>query len=185
MNQSDGGARAMLEVILAGASRTTDGLGNMFQLLVGMAMQSCPGHEDHAWSTVALPTQGGLAAWQLRKAQALMLEGIGEPLAVADIAHQCGYSPSHFSRAFRKSVGVAPYQWLCSQRIERAKWLLINTNQALLDVAVACGFSERCHFTRMFARCVGMTPGAWRRVFGAGSEFWIGVSAPGETRYCA
>jgi AraC family transcriptional regulator len=34
---------------------------------------------------------------------------------------------------------------------------------SLLDVALACGFADQSHLTRVFTRMVGVSPGAWRR----------------------
>jgi AraC-like DNA-binding protein len=41
--------------------------------------------------------------------------------------------------------------------------LLQTTELSLADIALACGFAEQSHFTRVFTRLVGMPPGAWRR----------------------
>jgi transcriptional regulator GlxA family with amidase domain len=175
---SEGDAKAMLEGILSEADGMKGGLGDMFRLVVSTAMQSCPAHGSYPRQVAAPLQRGGLAAWQLRRAQGLMMDALGGQLSVANVARECGLSHSYFSRAFRNSLGVSPHQWLCNQRIERAKWLLINTDQTLLAVASGCGFAEQCHFTRMFTRWVGMTPGVWRRIFGAGSELWGNTSVP-------
>lgn len=58
---------------------------------------------------------------------------------------------------------MTPYQWLVSQRIDRARTLLRTSNAPLAEVAIACGFADQSHFTRVFASIVGATPGNWRR----------------------
>jgi AraC family transcriptional regulator len=178
MIESTYNTKGMLEGILSEAGDMRDGLGDMFQFVVNMAMQSCLEMDSHAGQALTPPMPGGLASWQLRRAQALMTEALGDQLSVTDVARECGLSYSHFRKAFRRSVGVSPHRWLCSHRVERAKWLLINTDQTLLEVASACGFCEQCHFTRTFSRMVGMAPGVWRQAFGADSPLWsnVGVS---------
>jgi AraC-like DNA-binding protein len=81
-----------------------------------------------------------------------------------EIAEACGLSVSHFSRAFRKSTGLAPHAWLLQARIESAKAMLRKRDASLSAIALACGFADRSHFTRVFTRQVGLSPGAWRRV---------------------
>jgi len=108
-------------------------------------------------------TRGGLASWQERRAVAFMEERLDQSFPVAAVADACGLSVNHFSRAFRRSMGKPPHRWLLDRRIGRARELLRETNLALADIALACGFAEQSHFTRVFTRTVGMPPGAWRR----------------------
>ena len=72
-------------------------------------------------------------------------------------------SVSHFSRAFRRTMGVAPHKWLLTRRVELAKERLRDHQLSLLDVALACGFADQSHLTRVFTCMVGLSPGAWRR----------------------
>ena len=71
--------------------------------------------------------------------------------------------PTNFSRAFRQSTGVSPHQWLLKRRADQTKSLLRDRTLPLSDVALSCGFADQSHFTRVFARLAGISPGAWRR----------------------
>jgi AraC family transcriptional regulator len=106
--------------------------------------------------------QGGLAPWQERRAKEMIAANL-DGVPVKELARECGLSAAHFSRAFRRSVGVAPHNWLIEQRIVLSKKKLRDDRLSLADVAVECGFSDHAHFTRHFARIVGVTPSAWRR----------------------
>ena len=86
-----------------------------------------------------------------------------------EVARECRLSVSHFSRAFRRSMGVAPHSWLLTRRVEAAKEKLRDDRLTLLDVALACGFADQSHLTRVFTRVVGISPGAWRRALGEAS----------------
>ena len=88
-------------------------------------------------------------------------------LAFQDLERSRGLSPSHFARAFRGSTGMPPHRWLLNRRIEKAKDALHNTQASLAAVATACGFADQSHFTRVFTRFVGISPGAWRRALRA------------------
>ena len=106
--------------------------------------------------------QGGLAPWQERRAKEMIAANL-DGVPIRELARECRLSTAHFSRAFRRSVGVAPHNWLMEQRIVLAKKKLREDRLSLTDVAAECGFSDQSHFTRYFRRIVGVNPGAWRR----------------------
>jgi len=123
-------------------------------------------HVAHAYGGMRLPRRpatGGLAPWQERRAKELLSANLNGDCALREIAQECGLSLSHFSKAFRVSVGMAPHQWLVKRRVDRAKDLLRNRTSPLAEVALASGFGNQSHFTRVFTREVGISPGAWRR----------------------
>jgi AraC family transcriptional regulator len=107
--------------------------------------------------------RGGLAAWQERRAKDMLVANLDGAVALADVAKECRLSVSHFSRAFRQSIGVAPHRWLINRRVDLAKDLLRDRNAPLSEVALRCGFADQSHFTRVFTRRAGVSPGAWRR----------------------
>jgi AraC family transcriptional regulator len=107
----------------------------------------------------------GLANWQLRRVNAFVDANPDADPSVADLAGECRLSPSHFARAFSRSVGTSPHRWMINRRIERAKALLRDGGHQLAQVAQCCGFVDQSHFTRAFARSVGQSPGRWRRQY--------------------
>lgn len=109
------------------------------------------------------PSTGNLAGWQVRRAQEFMTSRLSGTLALEEIAEVCQLSVSHFSRAFRRTVGVTPYHWLTSQRLAKAKRLLSTTALTTDAIALECGFSHRVSFTRTFHQMVGVSPSRWRR----------------------
>jgi AraC-like DNA-binding protein len=109
------------------------------------------------------PIRGGLAAWRVKRAQEILSANLDGRVLLKEVASECGLSVSHFSRAFRRTVGAAPHSWLLTHRIEVAKAKLRDRRLSLSDVAMACGFADQSHLTRVFTRIVGVSPGAWRR----------------------
>jgi AraC family transcriptional regulator len=107
--------------------------------------------------------RGGLAPWQERRAKEILSSNLAGNVGLEALAQECGLSVSHFSRAFRHSTGAPPHQWLLERRVDVAKPLLRDRQLALSEVALACGFADQSHFTRIFTRLVGVSPGAWRR----------------------
>lgn len=105
--------------------------------------------------------RGRLAPWQERRAKEILRANLhGVPLK--EVARKCGLSLSHFSHAFRRTLGVAPHNWLIEQRIALSKEKLHDDRLSLTDVAAECGFCDQSHLTRHFKRIVGVSPGAWR-----------------------
>ena len=80
-----------------------------------------------------------------------------------EIAAELGLSVSHFSRAFRTSVGLPPHQWLLRQRVDAAKQLMTVRGLSLAEIAISAGFANQSHFTRVFSALVGVSPAVWRR----------------------
>ena len=109
------------------------------------------------------PMLGGLAPWQVRRAEEMFCAKLDGSVSLKEVARECGLSVSYFSRAFRRSVGLPPHSWLLQHRIEVAKEKLRDRQLSVSQVALACGFADQSHLTRVFSRMVGVSPAAWRR----------------------
>ncbi len=109
------------------------------------------------------PVRGGLAPSQVRRAKEILSAHLDGSVPLTELAQQCRLSVSHFARAFRRTTGVAPHKWLMERRVEVAKEKLRDGRLSLSDVALACGFADQSHLTRVFTQLAGISPGAWRR----------------------
>lgn len=132
---------------------------DQLSLTIGMHLVSRYGGEPVASSKV----NRLLSPRSVARAKELLAAKIDGDLSIADVADACQLSRSHFTRAFRDTTGQTPYQWLMAQRLERACQLLRDASLPLAEVAVGCGFSDQSHFTRVFSKHMGMSPGLWRR----------------------
>ena len=112
--------------------------------------------------------RGGLAPWQLRRAQEIMRSHLDKAVPLAELARACKLSPGHFARAFRQTTGQPPHRWLMEQRIEKAKQLLVDSGLSLAQIAQRCGFADQSHFTRVFSQLTQSSPGQWRRHWRSG-----------------
>jgi AraC-like DNA-binding protein len=108
-----------------------------------------------------------LSPTQLRQAIGYLDANMPQRVDLATLSSLAGLSPHHYSRAFKGSTGLAPYQWQLQARIERAKALLLGTNHPLERIAEATGFADAVHFGRIFRKQTGATPAAWRKDRGA------------------
>jgi AraC family transcriptional regulator len=106
--------------------------------------------------------EGGLPQHQLLQVLEYIHESLDQDIKLADLATLLGMSQFHFSHLFKQSIGTAPYQYLLQQRIERAKQLLKQTDQSIIDIALTCGFNSHSHLSKQFRQFTGMTPTAYR-----------------------
>jgi AraC-like DNA-binding protein len=125
---------------------------------------------------------GGLAAWQERRVRDYVDDNLSGDVTLAALAGACRLSASHFSVAFKTSFGCSPHRFLLKRRVELAKRLLLATDLSLVGIAISAGFADQSHFTRIFGRFMGITPGAWRRAWkspGSGEDIVCFDYTPG------
>ena len=106
----------------------------------------------------------GLAPWQERRATDLLLGQIARNVSLAEVAGECRLSRSHFGKAFKQSFGETPHAWLTARRIEAVQRMLLESSASLSDIALACGFADQSHLTRVFGTRIGQSPAHWRRM---------------------
>jgi AraC-like DNA-binding protein len=92
-----------------------------------------------------------------------MEANLSSPIHCEDLARLVRLSVSHFMRVFKDSFGCAPHAFLIRRRMERAQGLMLTTDEALGQIALACGLADQSHLTRLFQKWVGESPAAWRR----------------------
>jgi AraC family transcriptional regulator len=112
-----------------------------------------------------------LPASVLRQIHDAIESRLSEPLRVRDLADLARVSEFHFLRAFKRSTGMPPHQYVTGRRIDRAKTLLSTTDLSVAEIAWRVGFSNTSHFNAQFRKHTGATPGAWRDQGAAASSF--------------
>ncbi len=99
---------------------------------------------------------------RLRQARDRINREYAQPLDVAALARTASMSPAHFSRRFRAAYAEAPYSYLMTRRIERAKALLRRGDLSVTDVCFEVGCTSLGSFSTRFTELVGETPSAYR-----------------------
>jgi AraC-like DNA-binding protein len=99
---------------------------------------------------------------RLLRARDAMDRAYAEPLDVRSVAAVAHLSEAHFSRSFRTTFGETPHQYLQRRRVERAMFLLRETDRSVTDICLDVGFGSLGTFSRTFREIVGETPSGYR-----------------------
>jgi transcriptional regulator GlxA family with amidase domain len=126
-----------------------------------------PNGQDIGWPCLNIKAvRKGLANWQTKRALDYIEQNLGSKVEIRQLANAVALSKSHFSRAFKRSLGFTPARYVVIRRVERAQQMMSSTAERLTDIAIACGFADQPHLNRYFRRLVGVSPGVWRRARG-------------------
>jgi AraC family transcriptional regulator len=115
------------------------------------------------WQQPLRQDNGGLSQRQLHQAIAYVHAHLAEDLSIGAIAGELEMSQYYFSRLFRQSTGVSPYQYVIRQRMEHAKSLLKTTALSVAAIAQQVGFSHQNQLTIQFRKFTGTTPSNYRK----------------------
>lgn len=99
---------------------------------------------------------------RLLRARDAMDRDYAEPLDVRAVAAAACLSEAHFIRCFRACFGETPHRYLQRRRVERAMFLLRETDRSVTDVCFDVGFTSLGTFSRTFRAIVGETPSGYR-----------------------
>ena len=78
------------------------------------------------------------------------------------LARQSGLPPVRFARLIKRIFRLTPTQLIAQRRLAAASRLLRETDQAVAEIALACGFYDHSAFTRAFRTTIGSTPTQFR-----------------------
>jgi AraC-like DNA-binding protein len=124
--------------------------------------------------------------WMLRARDA-MDRDYAKPLDIPTLAAIAHTSEAHFIRTFRATFGETPHRYLQRRRVERAMFLLRETNRSVTDICLEVGFTSLGTFSRVFREIVGDPPTTYRwratdlrRVPNCFTKEWMRPSSFGE-----
>ena len=103
-----------------------------------------------------------IAPSRLKRVLDFVDENLANPIGLADMAAVAELSPYQFGRVFKHATGKSPYQHLIYWRIARSQILLAGTERSIVDIAAACGFLNKAHFSTAFSRQTDMSPSRYR-----------------------
>ncbi|MXP11121.1 helix-turn-helix domain-containing protein [Pseudoblastomonas halimionae] len=108
------------------------------------------------------PAPAKIPAWLARSWDLVMEEDIAA-IDLDRVAREADIHPVHVARSFRRLCGRTAGQLLRDRQFEDACRMLARDNTPLVEIALALGFCDQAHFTNVFCRRAGVSPGAWRK----------------------
>ena len=86
-----------------------------------------------------------------------------EKLTLEMLADKAGYTSYHLSRKFKQEMKCSIIDYIQLSKLERAKYLLVNTQNTVDEISDSLGFGTRSYFTSVFKKHTGQTPSGYRK----------------------
>lgn len=96
----------------------------------------------------------------IEQARALIDDDPSAPLSLEDLAAVGGVGRFQLLRGFARATGLTPHAYLVQRRLQKAR-RMIAEGAPLAGAALASGFADQSHMTRLFVRAYGMSPGLY------------------------
>lgn len=122
--------------------------------------------EGTAAQRVSLQSRHGMRNVHLMRAIAIMEAAIEEPVSPSLIAEDLGISTRQLERLFGRYLNSTPKHYFMEMRLNRAQNLLVQTEQSVTEIAMACGFRSTSHFSKVFRGHFGKSPVSHRTTLG-------------------
>lgn len=151
-------AMLQFQAILHEPTLDTPGYAETLGILLAFEIARFSNQSRHS-----APLQGGLTARQVRLVVEYLDSRLSDKVTILELSALLDLSRFHFIRAFKKTVGMPPHQFIVHRRIERAKELLTNERLSVTEIAGKSGFHGTAQLTKAFRRIVGTTPTTFRR----------------------
>ena len=99
---------------------------------------------------------------RMLRARDMMDRAFAQPLDVPALAQVAHVSPAHFARQFRATFGETPHRYLQRRRVERAMFMLRESDSSVTEICFDVGFMSLGTFSRTFREIVGCSPSEYR-----------------------
>jgi AraC family transcriptional regulator len=94
----------------------------------------------------------------IRRVADYIRANLDEQLTLGDLACLVDLSPRQFFRIFSITFGTTPHRYIVNERVALAKELIFR-GQMLVEIASVLGFASQSHFSGVFRKVTGMSPG--------------------------
>jgi AraC family transcriptional regulator, glycine betaine-responsive activator len=107
---------------------------------------------------VSIQSRHGMRNEHLKRAIAMMEAAIETPMSPSLIAEGLGISTRQLERLFGRYLNSTPKHYFMEMRLHRAQNLLVQSEQSVTEIAMACGFQTTSHFSKVYRAHFGRSP---------------------------
>lgn len=122
--------------------------------------------EGTAAQRVSIQSRHGMRNDHLARAIAIVEARMEDPLAPCELADLLGISTRQLERLFGRYLNTSPKRYITEMRLHRARNLIVQSEQSITEIAMACGFNSTSHFSKVFRSHYGISPLAQRTTLG-------------------
>jgi AraC-like DNA-binding protein len=97
------------------------------------------------------------------RARLFIHDALGLPITLDDLVEASGRDRWSLSRDFRALYGTSPYRYITQRRLNEARRLVLQ-GLPLSEAALACGFFDQSHMTRLHTQAFGISPARWLKM---------------------
>ncbi|MFD0716884.1 helix-turn-helix domain-containing protein [Paenibacillus sp. GCM10027626] len=137
-----------------------------FGLLVSILQQFAASYFCENTKQTATPVE--VTSLLLHQAKLYIRDNLSVPIYSKELANYLHISERHLSRLFASETGVSLSDYIRKERVRKAIILLKTSILSVQEIAEETGFSSVHHFTRLFKKATGLSPGQYRKI-GSGS----------------
>lgn len=147
--------------VLAHDARNQSPTGSIFaETIISAILQNLTGEDAKIWhyDRVSSTNSDKISQKIMDILQANLTTGI----ALMDIANELDISVQYLCRAFKKTTGLSPHQYLLRERVYLARTLIMETRIPLAEIALEVGFSDQSQLSTTFKNFLGYSPSQLR-----------------------
>jgi AraC family transcriptional regulator len=139
--------------------------GSLYHESLSLALATYLAHHYAAPAPAPVTAMAGtrFSGTQRRRVLDYIQTHLGRKFSLLELAAVLQLGPRHFSRLFRNTFGVAPYRYVVNERIRQARVLLATPRLSIVEIAASLGFASQSHFTDVFHKATGVSPGRYRQ----------------------
>jgi AraC-like DNA-binding protein len=99
----------------------------------------------------------------VKQASAFIQQNYTRSFSLEELSETIGVSKSYLSRIFKSDTGISLWDYLNRYRIQKAKELLLLTDESITAIAANVGYEDVGYFGRVFREITGVSPRAFRQ----------------------
>lgn len=97
----------------------------------------------------------------------IMQKEHSDPLfTIKSLAERLKISEGYFRKMFKNNTGKSPIEYLMQIRINSSIQMLLQTNNTIAQISLACGYNNQYYYSNVFNKMMGVSPAAYRNQIG-------------------